>query len=265
MRNLVMSFHHEEIEFESNGNKLYGDLIYPTIKRFQPPYPGVVYFHGFPGNAEKLAGVGMSLVKKGFVYLGFDFQGIRQSDGEFSIQGEIQNGFDALDFLQHQEHCKVDENRIGIYGESLGGAIAICVASQRKEVKLTVVRAPVYDSHDFMNYPWIPETFQTMDLMMPGEVRGLNQPGKIDDLKQETLIEKNNPMAVVHTISPRKLFILASGQDELIPLNGVKKLFDKAKKPRILKIQPFADHNLTNAEFYYEVTQIISTWYKEHL
>ena len=260
-----MSFLHEEVQFESNGNTLMGNLLYPTKKKFNPPYPAVVHYHGFPGDANKLAGVGISLVKAGYAFLSFDFQGHRSSEGKFSLAGEVQNAIDALDFVKNQTFVEIDESRIGVYGVSLGGAVAICTSAKRKDISLTVVRVPVYDTHDFFNFPWIPETFRTMSLYMPEEVRDLDKPGKLDDLKAEATQTKNNPMDVVGDISPRKLFILASGQDELIPIQGVRRLFDRTRKPRILKIQPFADHNLSSPEFFHEAVGIVCKWFKEHL
>lgn len=260
-----MSIIHEEITFKSNEHTLVGDLLFPTNKKFPPPYPSVIYFHGFPGNANKLAGIGMSLVRRGYAYLAFDFQGIRLSEGDFSFVGEIQNANDALDYLKSQNIIEIDPNRIGIFGESLGGAIAICTAAMREEIQLTVTRAPVYDTCEFFNFPWIPETFRTMDTFMPGEVRGLNKPGKLEELKKEVQESKFNPMDVIHTISPRRVFILASGQDELIPLQGVRKLFSNTRKPRILKIQPFADHNLNSPDFFQNAVNIVTDWFCEHL
>ncbi|MFX0114295.1 MAG: alpha/beta hydrolase family protein, partial [Candidatus Hodarchaeota archaeon] len=226
-----MSVVHEEITFESNSLTLVGDLLFPKKKKFPPPYPVVIYFHGFPGNADKLSGVGLELVKAGYAYLAFDFQGIRLSEGEFSFAGEVQNAIDALAFIKSQDMVEIDPDRIGVYGESMGGAVAICSSAMREDIRLTVVRAPVYDTIEFLSFPWIPDTFMALDLEMPDEVRGLGKPGKLEELKLEANDPRFNPMEVIHKISPRKIFILASGEDNLIPIQGVRKLFDKAQKP----------------------------------
>ncbi|MFQ5980325.1 MAG: alpha/beta hydrolase [Candidatus Heimdallarchaeota archaeon] len=260
-----MSIIHEEITFESEGNVLVGNLLFPTEKKYPPPYPAVIYFHGFPGNADKVSGVGLSLVRMGYAYLAFDFQGIRLSGGEFSLAGEIQNAKEAIDFIRSQDFTEIDIKRIGVYGESLGGAVAICTSAMRKDIQLTVVRAPVYDTVEFFDFPWIPDTFRALALDMPDEVRGLEKTGKLAELKAEANQPKFNPMEAISKISPRKVFILASGQDNLIPIEGVRKLFAKAQKPRILKVQPFADHNLSSHEFYQEAVGIVTSWIKERL
>ncbi len=251
---------YKRISFESDGINLVGDLLTPS-KPYEPPFPAICYLHGFPGDEDKVTGVGLSLAKMGYVYLCFDFRGHRESappdfEGPFSFVGEINDCKNAINYLTKLDY--VDKSRIGLYGESMGGGVAICFAAEDNRVKALAVRAPVFDTAFMFSHPMFEMSVNSMEIFLPGEVKGLRYPNLLSLLKEEA--KKYTPIKLVHKVSPKPLLILAGAKDELIPLEGVKALFEKANEPKELVILENADHNLTLPSIRKRAFETIVNW-----
>lgn len=254
---------HRRINFQSNGITLVGDLLIPSSP-YKPPFPAICYLHGFPGDQDKISGIGLNLVKRGYVYLCFDFRGHRESvspnfKGPFSFKGEITDCRNAINYLT--ELAFVDKNRIGLYGESMGGGVAICFAAEDNRVKAVAVRAPVFDTELMFNHPMFEIAVNSLEYFLPGEVVGLNYPNLLSLLRDEA--KEYNPIKLVHKIS-KPLLIVAGVQDELIPLEGVKALYEKAKEPKELIVLD-ADHNLTLPSIRKRVLKTVVDWLSIHV
>jgi fermentation-respiration switch protein FrsA (DUF1100 family) len=96
---------------------------HPTSKK------ALLWFHG---NAENI-GSGLSqmriLVKTGVNILAVDYRGYGKSEGKPDEAGVYQDADAAYDYLVNQRQISVQD--IFIYGHSLGGAVAINMASRR--------------------------------------------------------------------------------------------------------------------------------------
>lgn len=96
-------------------------------------YPGIIMLHG-QGSDKHEAGGGYDLMapalaKAGIASLRFDFIGTGESKVDyidFSFTSGVRDATDARSFLLAQE--KIDPDRIGIIGWSLGGTIALLAA-----------------------------------------------------------------------------------------------------------------------------------------
>ncbi|WXG40466.1 MAG: alpha/beta fold hydrolase [Candidatus Freyarchaeum deiterrae] len=254
---------HQRISFVSDGINIVGDILIPSSPH-ESPFPAVCYLHGFPGDANKTE-IGLSLARMGYVYLCFDFRGHREStspdfEGPFSFKGEITDCRNAINYLTKLDF--VDKSRIGLYGESMGGGVAICFAAEDNHVKAVAVRAPVFDTELMFSNPLFEMTINSMEYFLPGEVVGLNYPNLLSLLREEA--KEYNPIKLVHKISPKPLLIVAGAQDELIPLEGVKALYEKAKEPKELIILD-ADHNLTPPSVRKRVFKTIVDWLVSHV
>ena len=90
----------------------------------------LLWFHG---NAENI-GYGLehlrALAKIGVNILAVDYRGYGKSEGKPDEAGVYQDADAAYDYLTKQRHFRAED--IIIYGHSLGGAVAVNLASRRR-------------------------------------------------------------------------------------------------------------------------------------
>ncbi|HID11611.1 MAG TPA: alpha/beta fold hydrolase [Candidatus Latescibacteria bacterium] len=133
------------ITFVNEGQQIVGILHVPEGRGSNP---GVVLFHGCTGSKSEDHWIFVKLARRlcgeGFVVLRFDFRNSCDSEGDFedmTVSGEISDGLRSLEWFSGLP--EVDENRIGLLGLSLGGAVAACVAGRSSLVRSLVLWSPV--------------------------------------------------------------------------------------------------------------------------
>ncbi len=118
------------------------------------PKGAVLVCHGNAGNIENRLPLAQAFRAMGFDVLLFDYRSYGQSRGDLSEEGTYLDGEAALDHLAAHGF---DAAHTAIYGESMGGAVAIELARRRSPAALIVedtftsladVGAEVY--------PWLP-------------------------------------------------------------------------------------------------------------
>jgi dipeptidyl aminopeptidase/acylaminoacyl peptidase len=247
-------------QFESEGQLIKGDFVIPDR---DGSFPGICKFHGLPGGADQVSGLASRLAESGYAVLTFDFRGFRRSEGVFSLESEIQDARNAVTHLLESEFTIEDWS--GVYGASYGGAVAICSAVRDKRAKAVCVRAPVYDTLWFAESPMIKPAVDEILKISPNEMHGLADP-----VIQKALLEKMiedakiyNPINEIDRLSPRPIFIVTGGADQGIPVDGVRRLFDEAKRPKEFAVVEGADHNLSNPEHHAMTCELVVSWFRE--
>ncbi len=247
-------------QFTSDGETIRGNFVLPTGAG---PFPGIVKFHGLPGGPDQVGGLATKLAKAGFTVLTFDFRGFRQSDGLFSLAGEIKDAYVAITHLLESD-LTID-SWSGVYGASYGGAVAVCALAEDPRPSALCLRAPVYDTLWFAQSPMIQPVVDYIVETDPEQIRGIDDP----DIQEEILhrmvedAEVYNPMNAISKISPRPLLIVHGSDDVGIPLSGVKRLYELAGEPKELVIVEGADHNLIDP-YAYEITMnTVVEWFNK--
>ena len=87
----------------------------------------LLYFHGNGGNLTALAGQFQAFRKLGTEVLAVDYRGFGDSQGDPSEEGLYLDGLAAFDKVKELS----PNNKIVLYGRSLGGGVASYVATQR--------------------------------------------------------------------------------------------------------------------------------------
>lgn len=175
----------------------------------------VIFFHGNSGN------IGSSNVKiRMFHELGVsvflvDYRGFGRSEGAPTEMGLYRDAQAAYDYLVSRPD--INMNHVIIYGESLGGAVAIDLASRNRSCGVIINGAftNVLDMAK-IRYPFIPA-------FLPGD--------QFDSLSK------------VASIKEPKIFI-HSQDDEVVPFQLGKKLYDAAVQPK--EIFPVGGRHNTN-------------------
>lgn len=144
------------VEVQSRGLTLRGYLELPDGMSAEAPVPLLVMFHGFTGTlSEKhfvLSRLSRRVVEAGVVTLRLDFGGSGESDGEFidvTPRTEVEDGQAILAY-----GCclpEVDPARVGLFGFSLGGFVAVNVAArEQSRLKRLILMSPGMITHKKM-------------------------------------------------------------------------------------------------------------------
>lgn len=144
------------VEVQSRGLTLRGYLELPDGASTEAPVPLLVMFHGFTGTlSEKhfvLSRLSRRVVGAGVATLRLDFGGSGESDGEFmdvTPLTEVEDGREILMF-----GCSLPETdpaRVGLFGFSLGGFVAINVAvREQPRLKRLILMSPGMITHKKM-------------------------------------------------------------------------------------------------------------------
>ena len=115
------------------------------------PVPAVLLLHGFGSSKDEVGGmytrVATALAQKGIASLRIDFAGFGKSDGDTgstTIDAQLEQAKAAFAVLKGTKG--VDPNRMGVLGFSLGGGVAMLLASgQPVDIKSLVTWSSVGD------------------------------------------------------------------------------------------------------------------------
>ena len=125
--------------FNREGVKLAGVLNLPQGTRAAPG-PAVLLCQGLSGVKHLvLPEVAAGLAGKGFASLRFDYAGYGDSGGERGWIDPPARADDALyGFAWLRSQQAVDSARVGVYGHSYGGPVAIILAAREPKVRAVV-------------------------------------------------------------------------------------------------------------------------------
>lgn len=128
----------EEVWCDSTGGvRLHGLRLRPDAS---PPRGAIVYFHGNAENVRTHINGVLWLVEAGYQIVAFDYRGYGKSGGTPDIAGVNEDGLAILDAAFRM--AGVDQGRVAVLGQSLGGAVAIYAAANspwKKDIKALVV------------------------------------------------------------------------------------------------------------------------------
>ena len=218
------TFHidYDEVRFKaSDGVELWGWFL----KAEGPPKGTVIHFHGNAQNISTHIVESYWLPQYGYNVLLFDYRGYGKSQGRVTRAGTVLDGHAAVDYLLSRED--VDPNRLVMFGQSLGGAVGLVVAADRPEIAAVVVDA----------------AFGDYRRIATRHVRKIFLFEPLAALLVRMLISKgHDPIDVLDRLSPRPLFVIASGNDKICYPELSRELFDAAGEPKQFWLVDGAEH-----------------------
>lgn len=187
--------------------------------------PTILHVHGNAGNISSHFWFTEYLPDAGFNVFIFDYRGYGESEGaahsRAPLIADTQAALDAL-----LKRADVDPNRIGMYGQSLGGAIGLNVMADRKEI-----RAAVIDS-----------TFTSWRDIAACAVGG-QQPNFVCRSLATVLIPDSHRVDDAIVKVDRPILLVHGDADSIIPVIHSRNLA-KAGGPNVKLIElPGGDHN----------------------
>lgn len=180
-----------------------GVAIHAWRVRTQSARGAIILCHGNGGNIESRLEKAAVLVSLGFDVVLFDYRGYGSSAGAPSEEGTY---LDAEAVWSALVADGVAPQTIVLFGESLGGAVAIELA-RRRQVAAVIVEDTFTSLADMAAkvYPWLPvRLILRIDYNSLAKVGSLNAP----------------------------LFVIHSRADELVPFEHGRRLFEAAAEPK---------------------------------
>ncbi|MEW5873105.1 MAG: alpha/beta fold hydrolase [Chloroflexota bacterium] len=222
---------YEEVTFTSqDGTRLSGWYI-PSSNR-----AAVIFLHGFGANRTELLRHANALASHGYGVLLYDLRAHGQSQGRKRTLGwqDPPDAIAALDYLLTRP--ELDPARIGIFGFSVGGQIAIRAAAQ--DQRLSAIFA---DDPGFITIQDAPPPTNNLERAVYAmnwvDTKGMQIATGF--IPQPPLVSQ-----VIGSLSPRPLFLVATGA---FPANARmgQHYYDLAGEPKTLWVIPEAGHGGT--------------------
>lgn len=134
------------IAYTSDGLRITGVMNVPTGNVPEQGFPVILLNHGYYSPASYTPGTGTQheadyLAHEGYVTIASDYRGYAGSEGSFGGHFDPGWTYDILDLLDALPTTldMVDSERVGMWGHSTGGEIALRVIAARDTVDATVL------------------------------------------------------------------------------------------------------------------------------
>lgn len=175
----------------------------------------VVFCHGNVRNLSWHERYCAWLPARGYTVLLFDYRGYGQSEGTPTREGAIADAVAALDLALARE-----PRRTFVFGHSLGGAIGVCAAAQRPDVRAVVAESTFssYRAVARATAPWL-----------AGLVNWLVTAGE-------------DPEDAVARLAPAPLLVIHGTEDRIVPMALGQQLYRRAQQPKELWLVQGAGH-----------------------
>lgn len=264
-----MEYHEtrEAVVLENNGQKIFG--ILHTPKGITRP-PCVLVCHGLGGHKtgryRVYVDLAEALVAAGIAVFRFDFRGSGDSEGSFgdmTLTGEVSDALVALKYLQGEK--KIDNHRIGVFGRSLGGAVAVISSAKFGAAKSLALWSPIFDGeqwkhlwektqdgitseHELLEYRRI--NGQVAGLPFYAELFGMN-------IKDELKSLEKIPLLLIHGLKDDMVYSTHS--------EAYMKEREGLKTSTKLIFMPHGDHDFTYSPERADAIDHTAAWFKQTL
>ncbi|HRY30082.1 MAG TPA: alpha/beta hydrolase [Elusimicrobiota bacterium] len=204
-----------------NGKTLYG-LYFQTAG---VPRGTIVHFHGNYGNVSNHFPLSVFLLKYGFDVLIFDYQGYGASAGHPSPKSTVEDGVASVRYALSRR--RTPEGGLGVFGQSLGAAVATVVAAEEPAVDAAVLEA------GFTTYRAIGKDVLKRSLLT----------WPFAYIAPPLFVGRRcDPLDHIGRISPRPVLLIHGTKDRTIPLWMSRRLFERAKEPKTLWVVEGGEH-----------------------
>jgi fermentation-respiration switch protein FrsA (DUF1100 family) len=203
----------------ADGTKIHGWYV-----PHERPRAVILFCHGNGGNVTHRDHVIRALHDRvGAAVLVFDYRGYGKSEGKPDEAGVLADARAARTWLAQK--AGVDESRIVLMGESLGGAVAVDLAADGARALILESTFSSMPDVAAFHYPWAP-----VRLLMRTQ---FNSAAKIRSY--------HGPLYQSH-----------GDRDSIVPLKFATRLFDAANEPKRFLLVNGADHNDPRSPPYYD-------------
>lgn len=177
--------------------------------------PVMLYLHHNAINIGANVSQALQFHRLGYAVFLFDYRGFGQSDGAFPIESQVyEDAQAAWNYLTQKRQIPADQ--ILIYGHSIGGAIAIELATKQPEAAALIVQSSFTSMRDltkrFGLYWFLP-----MELLLKQHFESLE---KMKSITMPVLIIAGDSDLQIPVAMAKSLYKNASGFKQLIVIEG---------------------------------------------
>lgn len=229
-------------------------------------FPAVILLHGFTGYKEEMhiETLAKDLAENGFAAIRFDCSGFGQSGGtvenDFRFSNYLSDTESIYQYLISKEF--VDKDRLGIWGHSMGGMLAVIFAANHPEIKAVVcLSAPTV----MWGAPSIKQKIEkwrrsgwSEKVMFDGKTVRIPY-AFLEDAKNYNVLDYVSKLYVP------LLVVLGTADINVLP-SDTKEIFEKANEPKkILEVKGM-DHYYKNVPQILErVNREVVSFYHQNL
>lgn len=230
---------------EMNGSFRSGSL---NLKRYltlpgghTQSLPGVILCHGFPIGPLDARQSGVTFPELmdrianelGWAALTFTFRGCGSSDGDFSMQGWMDDLRNAINHLE----AEAAPQGIWLVGTNTGGALALCAAADDPRVRGCALLGARADFDDWASQPrrFLEHAREIGAIRTPGF------PNAFDEWSRE--LRRFRPVDAARRFAPRPLLVMHGEDDESVPVADSRVLAE-AHGSAELRVVAGAGHRL---------------------
>jgi uncharacterized protein len=279
----------EDVTFFSGpGLRLAARIYLPDEKNNRAA--GIVFCHGFGGKKEGAPpGLSKLLARHGYTVFTFDYRGIGASEGpagHFVQTEQVEDTVNAIEYFAH--NTGINPRKMGIYGTSFGGGIALLAAKRSGRPRAAFVTVPVtsgdrwlksmnryYEYQDIKARAFQAianktisgqlERVDRFEIMVP-DPRTRARPVDTLSLTLETFyhVSVHDPLAEAHEIHI-PVGIIGIRGDVLVPVEQATLLYDRLPGPKHIHIFDEGDHHSVYGELLPEVAIRTIAWFDQYL
>ncbi len=176
----------------------------------------LLFLHGNAGNASHRLPNAHALRRLGIHVLIIDYRGYGMSEGEPSERGAYEDARTGLAYLRDSR--SIHEDRIVVFGRSLGGAVALEI-SQGRRLGGVILESTFASLTDLA----LSTIFAPLAPLAIGKFDSISKIGKVQA-----------PLLFFH-----------GDRDEIVPYSSGKRLFEAAPEPKEFETLETAGHNDT--------------------
>ena len=203
----------ETVEFETEDDlTLHGWFVPPSSRATDLT---AIVFNGNAGNRASRAGLATELAGRGIACLLFDYRGYGENRGSPSEVGLARDARAARAYVARR--ADVDPGRLVYFGESLGAAVAVRLATEEPPLAL-ILRSPFSSMTDIgrYHYPFLPVRWLLRDRYPSLEL-------------------------IANVDCP--VMVIAGDRDGIVPAMHSERLYDAAHQPKRFVLIEGVDHN----------------------
>ena len=288
------------VEFYSEGFKLCGDVYTPDDLSPGEQRAAVLLCHGYTGVKDLyLPDNAASLNQAGYVAMTFDYKGWGDSEGTRNRLAPYSRVMDvqaAMAYLGCQP--EVDDERIGLYGTSYGGATVSWVGAVDQRAKCIVSVVGVGHGARWMSrVRRVDEWFDLLERSAEDRVKRATT-GELEYVDRSDILlpdrqsaelaaaaRRNNPAAVgtipieyvddtigfnpewiVDKVSPRPILFITSDNDRLVLPEESEQLYAHAKEPKkLVALKGYGHYEVYAEPAFSEVMAETLAWFREYM
>lgn len=190
--------------------------------------PTIIFLHGNAQNISSHLRSVWWLPHEGYNVFMFDYRGYGYSQGEATTDGLHQDVHAAMKYVFTQ--LPINKDKVLIYGQSLGGALAITATPQSEyfsQVRGVIIEG-TFSSYRRVAREALGSWWLTWAFQWPLSF---------------TITDKHRPIDQISSISPKPLLIIHGAEDKVIHPQHSHDLLKAAKQPKQFWLVENAGHN----------------------